>query len=333
MDVYMDKVHGNEAEITEAMKMGLILEPVVRELFMDHHGDYESEMIGPYTIIQGEKEHEKFSPDDMFSGTALLEAKAPGLRQAHRWGDEDTDQVPPEYLVQVHWGLGITEREIAYLAALIGGQRYREYNFDPDSELFGNLREIVARFWRDHIQKQVPPPLDGSDATKAFLEAQFPDNIGSLPVATDGRVLGILDEARDLKRALDKAGERYEVLKNQIKGEIGENDGLLWPGGQITWKKPKDKENVDWKGAYGKLGEEFIAVYEHDASEFETRVSAEPEAEANAIVNEIKRDHTTTKTSTRRFLPKFKEFEDEQTETAIEVGGTPSLPQGEAAGA
>ena len=133
--------------------------------------------------------------------------------------------------------------------------------------------------------------MDGSEASKAYLDAKHPSTTGIVPVATDGAFLTILDEYQSLRALMDQAKDRRDLLESQIKEAIGENDGVLWGGGKITWKRPKDSQRVDWQG----LARFAMARADLDEEEIAVNIKA----------------HTTTKVNTRRFLAKFQEVESE----------------------
>lgn len=302
MDVWLDKTgRGQEREMTEAMDMGIRLEPVVMGMFQERHPDLRRKMIEPYTVYRSTREPWLLcTPDDIIDSgdetPAVLEVKAPGMRQAHRWGDEATDRVPEEHLLQCQWNAMVVGVPWIWLVPLIGGQEYREYHLKQDPELAELLVNEAGEFWLKHVQADVPPPLDASEATSRFLDSRYGSGNGNVAVVTDGSVLGLLDRYAGLRRAIEAADKSKGLMEAQIKEVIGETDGVLWSGGKITWKRPSDSRITDWKAAFEQLAELYRGMA--------------PKADI-PLVEVVMEDHTKLRPASRRFLVKLNERKEE----------------------
>lgn len=164
-------------------------------------------------------------------------------RQYARWGEAGSDQVPDEYLLQCHWYASLANTERFVLVAFIEGD-LREFEIPRDRELEGQLFELAARFWRDHVEKKVPPPLAG--CAPASLRALFPANRSPLRVATVTEA-ALIAQYADAKAALQAAESEHDRLKAGLQAVIGDADGLQSPVGTITWRCNKDSRATDWQ--------------------------------------------------------------------------------------
>lgn len=164
-------------------------------------------------------------------------------RQFSRWGEVGSDQVPDEYLLQAHWYQALAGSELFVIVAFIEGE-LREYEIPRDREIEGTLLEIGAKFWRDHVEKNVPPPLAG--CSPETLRALFPRNAKPLRQATPAEVEAFQNLAG--ARA-DKASaeEREDTFKAQLQASIADAEGIQCPLGKITWKNNKDGQATDWQ--------------------------------------------------------------------------------------
>ena len=49
-----------------------------------------------------------------------------------------------------------------------------------------SLLAIAGRFWRENVLAEVPPPIDGSDGARAYLERKHPRHLRPLRPAPAG---------------------------------------------------------------------------------------------------------------------------------------------------
>lgn len=222
---------------TPRMRMGKILEPVVVKLFEEESGlkvDWKDELI----------EHPKEplvigTPDGLIGDDAGFEAKTAGLDRAWEWGDEGTDMVPRHYIIQSQYYSILTGRKKWYLAALIGGNDFRKFELTADEELQGYLLEEVRRFWKDHIEKDVAPPVDGSEEANEALVKLYPSPRDGVREATEGEqemIVGLVQTNKEL--AFLEA--RKSELRNRLKQSIGFSKGLTSPFGKASWSETKE---------------------------------------------------------------------------------------------
>jgi len=107
----------------------------------------------------------------------ILECKTTGERHAGEWAD---DRVPEPYLVQVHHYLAITGASHAYVAALIGGQRFVWRRVERDPQLIEHLIALETTFWEQFVVPQTPPPVDDHPATWEALRRLYPTHTPGL---------------------------------------------------------------------------------------------------------------------------------------------------------
>lgn len=202
----------------------------------------------------------------------VVECKAAGVRQADRWGEPGTDEIPEEYLLQCAWYLMLTEYSVAEIPVLLGGNDFRVYRVERDEELERSLLDAAARFWHDHIEKQVPPEIGAGEATARLLQRIHPEDRLQLIEATEYDD----DLARKLQLVRDQADiveQEKSSIENALKARIGDAAGLKGVNWKITWKKSKDAHGrtVDWEGLarelaapQGGLAQAEIARHTHD---------------------------------------------------------------------
>lgn len=159
----------------------------------------------------------------------LCEAKAPGLRVAEDWAD---DEAPEWYLVQTQWQAGVIGVQQAELCALIGGQDFRMRTVTPDTEIFGDLVDIGAKFWRDHVLTKKVPPLDHSKGAAEYIRRRFGKAAaaGMQVLADDHPTMALARQFEKQIRLAKAEGEAAKVIedagRNRLKELVGETAGI-----------------------------------------------------------------------------------------------------------
>lgn len=169
----------------------------------------------------------------------ILECKTADLWTADQWGEEGTDQVPDHYLIQCLHYLAVTDSEVADLAVLIGGNRFRIYLIERNDELIAQIIEGENDFWQK-VQSGTPPDPDGSSSTGNAIKRMWGKDDGNrvdLPPES-GRWL---DQLRTAKQEADWAESRVDEAKHYLQIQAGPASELYLNDAQVaTWRTSKD---------------------------------------------------------------------------------------------
>lgn len=257
LDVWLQKRGLATVEENEAMRWGTAMEPVIASTYERAHLA-DGEVICTSGTVRHADEPwilatpDRIVTDSRFCPVRLVEIKTVSHRSAHHWGDAH-DDVPPWYRAQIEWQMLVTGVTTCDLAALIGGAELRVYRLTHDPELAAMLVTIGRVFWR-HVEAGTEPPVDGSPAWRAYLEARFPRERGAMLRATPAaeEIAARLADARARKSAAEADEER---AANELRAVIGEAAGVVGDGWQATWKAPKAGA-PKWKDIATELGAE-----------------------------------------------------------------------------
>lgn len=286
IEVYLDKLGmAEEREPTEAMEMGLELEPVIARRYVKRTGRHLM-TLGEYTIAQSPEHPWAFcSPDRItLEYERLVELKAPGFMQYKHFGEEGTDDIPEQYLIQCLWSMEIMGLARADLAALIGGQEMKIFHVPHDAEVGRMMVERVGIWWERHIIGKELPEIDATDAYAQHLAKKFARN--TLPIAEAQSEAHEI--ALDLYRAIQDATaaeERQALAQNRLKAMIADAEGLRAEDWKVTWRKAKDGSKTD-----------------HEAVAHKLRVELERRGMTLDELNAITKAHTAPTIGSRRFL-------------------------------
>lgn len=274
------------------LQLGTDLEPVIAKLYERQTG---KKLNLPFPMQWKHKKHEILfaSPDRFVEGESHgVELKSES-QFSDKFGDPGTDEVPPHYLLQVAHYMNVMDYESWDIALLHAGTSFAIYTVRRDKELEDAVTEQVLNWWARHIVGDTPPDIDGSEGWSKYLKRRFPQNVSAMLKATEeqtqlAQLLGMARMARD------KYDAHVTEIENRLKFAIGEHEGVTGPFGKITWKKTKDREEVDWELTF----KDFCrAVFEREKDrEFDTS------KELLKLGETIQGIHTMPRQGVRRFL-------------------------------
>lgn len=246
----------------DAIHFGNVLEDVVAKEFAARTG----KKVRKHNKMMYHDKHEFMSAnvDRVIIGEkAILECKTANQYKDAEWKDGN---VPASYMAQCYHYLAVTGLERAYIAVLIGGQKFVWTTIERDDEVIHEIIESEKDFWFNHVMKQVPPETDDTEATS--------DALNQLWGVTNDNVLSIDEEQNARFRAMISIDKQIKELQqekrghqNKLKALLGESEFGQTYSYKATWK-PQTRKSVDTK----RLKEEQPEIYEQYMKESKSRV-------------------------------------------------------------
>lgn len=234
VELWMEKTNQIPSqEAGEAAYWGTQLEALVRDEFtrrtgieVSHTGQLLQSEAHPFMLanLDGTCQH----PDH---GTCIFEAKTASVYKSGEWDDS----IPDEYMLQVQHYMAVTDYKGAYIAVLIGGNTFRWKFVERDEELIAMLIQLESDFW-EHVKSEVPPALDGSDASARFLAERFPDSVPMSHVTLPDAAAGLLYQYEAACEQLEAVTALKQEAENLLKQMMGENEVGTVGDRIITWK-------------------------------------------------------------------------------------------------
>ena len=231
LGVWMDKTgRSDQVEETEAMYWGNVLEDIVAREFARRH----EVKIEKRNKLFRHAEHACLvaNIDRWIVGGEILECKTSGW--ARDWG-EDGDNVPFPYLCQVAHYMNVLDVPAAWIAVLIGGNKYRDYHIPRNERLEQAIVTRCVEFWNRHVIADIPPPPQ----SLADVEALYREGGSEGSVIAPAEIEAAVYDLARRKLEIKELAELAESLEMQIKAAIGESSELVAPDGSplATWKK------------------------------------------------------------------------------------------------
>lgn len=171
---------------------------------------------------------------DVVGEKAVLECKTANAYLAKEWEGND---IPLSYLCQVQHYMNVLGYDHAYIAVLIGGQKFIWKQIERDQELIDMITERLVDFWETNVLGGAEPPVDGSIATSDFLQERYAEE-GTEEVTLPATYDELLEYRRQLKEDESIIKTKVTEVENQIKNELGKRNAVvgITPRFVISWK-------------------------------------------------------------------------------------------------
>lgn len=271
-----------ETKVTEPMKWGLRLEPVIAAHFAEkrdialtemgtrQHPDYPfwaasgDFRIGPREALEV-KTAGRIQKIDMWGRDDLddEEYDNPFYDEMLAWGAEGSQDIPYEYIVQCAVQMAVFDLDAVWVAVLIGGNDYREYFRTRDLEFEEMLAEGARHFFESHIVPEIPPPARDTAELLAFLKDRYPSDDGTAIEPTPeileriDRLRGYKAIAKDTKKLVEEETAEIRAFMGNAS-QIGEGEKPL-----LTCKQARSSYPTDWQAVSLKTNPPAELVREH----------------------------------------------------------------------
>lgn len=236
-----------EQEVNDGMSWGTRLEPVLCDYYAELHPEFWAMDAGTYH--HAERPWQLANVDRLLYPTrdvtaktpplALLEVKTAHQYDAHEWGQDGTEEIPPYYRCQALWYLDVLGLPTAHVAVLIGGSDYREYVIHYAADEAAWLRAKGEEFWQEVVDGTVPP-IDGHDATYAAVRTLHPE-INGEDVEIDATLYADYLTTKD---AAEDTAVEHRRIKSEVLDAMGQAKRALVNDIPVLRRQPARGGNV-----------------------------------------------------------------------------------------
>jgi predicted phage-related endonuclease len=173
-----------------------------------------------------------------------VQAKTAGILHSaagEAWGEDRTDEIPVEYIVQCQAEMAILGTNRADVPALIGNRGFALFSVERNEKLIEHIEHMVEIFWRRHVEAKVPPEEVASLDTYKLIEreegkvVEFDED--------QSRLVEAWETTKAVKNNLDRGcdGQLACILKALGDGEIAK----LWDGREFTYLEQRSAPTYD----------------------------------------------------------------------------------------
>lgn len=246
------KVQPEDISQKDSVHFGTVLEPVVAREFEARSG----KTVRRCGTLQHPHEPWMLANVDrlVVGEDAGLEIKTTNAFSA---GDWDADKLPDSYYWQCQHYMLVTGLQAWYIAVLIGGNDYRCKMIPRHDADIDALYKAERAFWTVHVLQDIPPEIDGSEATTEALKEQYPGGETEpleLPPPA-GVILGLYDMYKTQEK---EAKAKVQEAQNLLMSMMGDCEIATFAGRKVTWKTRAGSTTIDRK----KLQAEYRDAFE-----------------------------------------------------------------------
>lgn len=243
-ELYLEKIGERTPKFSpeelERMETGRKIEKFIAEIFSERMPHLKVEKRNciyqhksvPWAICN----LDRVCYDETTGRWGVVEIKNIGESTA-RYDDWKDGEFPFYYNCQVQHELFVTELEYAFLAVLIGGNKFRVFEIERDEELIQHMESNAADFWT-RVEQKIEPPMDFSDSCYNCLKDKYkgdPELIRDLiPYVVD------LNNLKIAQHAHNEAAKRLEHEKNNMRRILEDAEAGYLDGKKVvSWKSDK----------------------------------------------------------------------------------------------
>lgn len=263
LEVWAKKLGLVEDENSAVMDRGTYLERGIRDWYCAKTGATVTD-VG--TVVHPSHPLVIATPDgiaDLGNGNVRgLEIKAPTWRTFRNWGYEGTDNIPEWYIPQCTWEAAVLGIPLVDVAADLG-DHLGIWTVKFDEELFGRLREIAEKFWRDYVVTKVAPPAQGFPHEAETLKKVFPRANTDEYLEADDDLSALVSEYRFAKAKRDEYGRIFETYENRLRQAIGDKAGIRGDFGRVDYKNNKPWLVINWQAIARELKADAELIARH----------------------------------------------------------------------
>lgn len=258
VELWMDKTGMSPADFdTEAAYWGRTLEKTVREEFERRSGLKVN--IVPYMMQHDEHPfmlaNVDGEVDDPDHGMCIFEAKTATIFKSAEWEVE----IPEEYYLQVQHYMAVTDYKGAYIAALIGGNRFVWKFIDRDEKVIELLIRLEREFW-NYVEDGEIPPIDGSEASTNLLTRLYPEAQEEKTILLPDEALELIADYEEAAEEEKRISEKKEEAANKLKTMLESAESGKIMDRIVMWKNVRSERfnSKELKGREPELYQDYV---------------------------------------------------------------------------
>ena len=162
---------------------------------------------------------------------AGLECKTTAEYNADDWKD---NSIPDVYFCQCQHYCRVMGWDGVYIAVLIGLKDFKWKYIPRDDEFISLMVDREVDFWVNHVEKNIPPEWDGSDASDELLKKLYPEaKKPSVRLSDD--VNTVISEYLRLDEQIKELEQLRDSYKQQLQAVLGDAERGETSQYRVVW--------------------------------------------------------------------------------------------------
>lgn len=221
---------------TLAMRLGVPMEPVIKMLYEERTGRKLRRMTKKlkhqWLPLVGHLDYVVVGEKVIVDGKSSL-----SFGGRSRYGQDGTDELPPEHILQGQGYLMLTGYQEIDFAVLMIGPEFRVFTVKADLEIQTMIAEGIQEFW-NCVMNDIPPELTTlEDVNRRYSKATL------VETTIDENTYSLLEAYRSLRNEIKAKEQQADAYELRIKEAMGEHEAFLDINAHplCTWKNVVSK--------------------------------------------------------------------------------------------
>ncbi|MFA5387803.1 MAG: YqaJ viral recombinase family protein [Candidatus Paceibacterota bacterium] len=228
-------------EATEGMEIGEFMEDTIAKMFEWKVGQKTT----PSNVMLVNPNHPFMAcsldrwTEDSKGILVPLELKNVGEYLKDEWEGE----VPAHYQIQVQHQLAVTGAPYAWIAPLIGGNKFRPSKILRDDRLIDELIEMERKFW-NLVETDQAPAIDDSKEAEEVLRLVHPESTAGKSVELDVDLQAVYKKLSQARVAEAMLKTEIQGYKNRLMEAMADAEEAYIPGQEkpvVTYRGSKTR--------------------------------------------------------------------------------------------
>jgi putative phage-type endonuclease len=229
-------------EETDVMRLGLLFEPVILQLYHARTGRKPRRV----NVVVRSKEHPfMLAHLDAKTGSKPIEAKL-ALFPRGDFGEEETDEIPTEYVIQTQHQMAVTGAVEVDVPVLMFG-KLRLYIVKRNERLISRIIEEELDFWNRYI-------VGNEELSPDFNHPATPELLKGLHRLSSGKSIDLEAAIESIAGLYEELGKKESEVKGtraQLKAQLlhamGDAEIGLTPNGMLLKRKEIHRDGYSVK--------------------------------------------------------------------------------------
>jgi len=238
LDIYLEKTEQLEpVEETDAMRLGTALQPVIQSEFVHRTGI--KVIVSPMGLYRSEFHPFMLAtPDALLETNELGEWKSTTFRRAAELGEQETDDLPAEWVCQCQQQMYVVGLAIVHVAVLLDGRTLKTYQVERNERLIEGIIEAERELWERIENREIPEPNWEHPRTPQLIRDMYGIVDATDTVELSQEMVECWNARRVIKHKIKELESSAESLKAEVLYEIGNASGGILPGtGKMVRRK------------------------------------------------------------------------------------------------
>lgn len=224
-----------EVEDNDYMRMGRLLEPVVKAEYCHRFG---VELIDPSPPMyrHGMLGHILATPDGVITPTRGLEAKTASWRMKREYGAEGSDDAPENYVCQCQAQMAVMGFSEVDLAVLFDGAHLKCFKVLRNEDLIRLLLGAATELWQ-RICDGRPPEPDWEHSSTPRLIRELHSTIKDTRIWLTDEEVDLWSQYEKWGKVKSEADKHQKILKARLEHAIGDHGAGVLPDGRMIRRK------------------------------------------------------------------------------------------------